>query len=81
MQSTLAVTLNLHSLHAKKVMINKLSKHPLGVDIYDLNLNLIRKFANNVELKTLNISKVTRGKYLNNGFLYKNMYIFKPIQP
>jgi len=58
-----------------------MSKHPLGVGIYDLNDNLIAKFNNNVELaKHLNISKVTVGKYFNNGLVYKGIYRFKVIQ-
>ena len=51
-----------------------MSKYPLGVGIYDLNDNLISKFNNNVELaKYLNISKVTVGKYLKSGKIYKNL--------
>ncbi len=58
-----------------------MSKYPLGVGIYDLNDNLISKFNNNVELaKYLNISKVTVGKYLKSGKIYKNLYRFKIIQ-
>jgi response regulator of citrate/malate metabolism len=57
---------------------DKMSKHPEGVGIYDLNDNLISKFKNNVELaKHLNISRVTVGKYLNSGLIYNKTYRFK----
>ena len=62
-------------------MSEKRNKYPLGVGIFDLKDNLICKFTNNVELaKYLNISKVTVGKYLNSGLVYKKIYRFKPIQ-
>lgn len=39
------------------------------------------KFNNNTELaKHLNISKVTVGKYLNKGLIYKDLYRFKAIE-
>ena len=70
-----------HSEETKALISKKMSKHPLGVGIYDLNDNLIAKFNNNVELaKHLNISKVTVGKYFNNGLVYKGIYRFKVIQ-
>lgn len=37
-----------HSEAAKKSISDKISKHPNGVGIYDLNGNLISKFKNNV---------------------------------
>ena len=44
------------------------NKHPLGVGIYDLNVNLILVFNNKVVLaKYLNISKVIAGKYFKSG--------------
>lgn len=56
----------------------RMSKHPSGVGIYDLDDNLILKFNNNTELaKHLNISKVTVAKYLNKGLVYKETYRFK----
>jgi group I intron endonuclease len=67
-----------HSDITKEKISNKLSKFIDGIGIYDLNDNLISKFKNNVELaKHLNISKVTVGKYLNSGLVYKKMYGFK----
>lgn len=68
----------LHSEETKSKLSDRMSKHPYGVGIYDLNDNLIVKFKNNVELsKYLNISRVTVGKYLNSGIIYKNQYRFK----
>lgn len=67
-----------HSEEAKKNISDKISKHPYGVGIYDLDNNPIAKFKNNIELaKYLNISKVTAGKYLNSGIVYNNLYRFK----
>lgn len=69
-----------HSDNTKELMAKKRNKYLNGVGIFDLEDNLIKKFDNNVELANyLNISKVTVGKYLNNELIYKNMYIFKPI--
>jgi len=57
-----------------------MSKHYSGVGIFDLNDNLISKFNNNAELaRHLDISRVTVGKYLNNGLIYNNIYRFKVI--
>jgi hypothetical protein len=72
-----------HSNESKKLMGIKKNKYLNGVGIFDLEDNLIQKFANNVELANcLNISKVTVGKYLNNKLVvYQNMYKFKPICP
>ena len=68
----------LHSDEAKKKISDRISKHPHGVGIYDLDDNLIVKFKNNIELsKYLNISRVTVGKYLNSGLIYKDQYRFK----
>ena len=70
-----------HSESTKKIMSEKKNKYPLGVGIFDLDGNLKWKFKNNVELaEHLNISKVTVGKYLNNGLVYNKLYKFKPIQ-
>jgi group I intron endonuclease len=70
-----------HSESTKNKISSKISKHPLGVGIYDLDNNLILKFKNNVELaKHLKISKVTVGKYLNLGVVYNKLYYFKVIQ-
>jgi group I intron endonuclease len=70
-----------HSESIKNKISSKMNKHPLGVGIYDLDNNLISKFKNNVELaKYLNISRVTVGKYLNSGTIYKKLYYFKVIQ-
>jgi group I intron endonuclease len=70
-----------HSEQTKALISERMSKHPLGVGIFDLDDNLILKFNNNSELaKDLNISRVTVGKYLKKG-LYKNIYQFKVIQP
>lgn len=70
-----------HSELTKNKISSKMCKHPLGVGIYDLDNNLISKFKNNVELaKYLNISRVTVGKYLNSGTIYKKLYYFKVIQ-
>nr|ABU24261.1 GIY-YIG endonuclease [Akanthomyces lecanii] len=70
-----------HSKQTKKLMSIKKNKYINGVGIFDLNGNLIKKFNNNIELGDyLNISKVTVGKYLNNHLIYKNTYMFKPIQ-
>jgi len=56
------------------------NKNPNGVGIYDLNLNLVEKFNNNVELaKYLNISKVTVGRYIASGKVYDNKYYIKYI--
>ena len=67
-----------HSEETKKNISDRISKHPNGVGIYDLNNNLIKNFKNNIELaKHLNISKVTAGKYLNSNLVYKNQYRFK----
>lgn len=70
-----------HSESTKDKISSKISKHPLGVGIYDLDNNFISKFKNNVELaKHLNISRVTVGKYLNSGAIYKKLYYFKIIE-
>lgn len=70
-----------HSELTKDKISSKMSKHSLGVGIYDLDNNLISKFKNNVELaKHLNISKVTVGKYLKSGTIYSKLYYFKVIQ-
>jgi len=67
-----------HSESSKAKMSTKKNKYPLGVGIYDLNDNLVKRFNNNVELaKSLNISKTTVGKYLNSGKIYNNIYRFK----
>ena len=68
-----------HSSTTKLKISGKISKyHPNGVSIYDLNDNLILKFKNNIELiKHLNLSRVTVGKYLNSGLIYKKTYRFK----
>lgn len=69
-----------HSEKSKSLMAKKRNKHLNGVGIFDLNDNLIQKFDNNVGLANyLGISKVTVGKYMNNKLIYKNVYIFKPI--
>lgn len=61
----------IHSESTKKKIRDKLSKHPYGVGIYDLNDNLISKYKNNTELaKHLNISKVTLSKYLNSALFF-----------
>jgi group I intron endonuclease len=70
-----------HSESTKNKISSKMSKHPSGVGIYDLDNNLISKFKNNVELaKHLKISRVTVGKYLNSGAVYNKLYHFKVIQ-
>lgn len=67
-----------HSSLTKQRISDKMSKHPKGVGIYDLDNNLIAKFKNNIELaKHLNISRVTVGKYLNSGLIYNKTYRFK----
>ena len=61
-----------------------IEKYPFN-SLYDfmwtvtsLEDNLIAKFKNNIELsKYLNISRVTVGKYINSGLIYKNQYRFK----
>lgn len=61
-------------------MAKKRNKYINGVGIFDLNNNLVKNLDNNVELANyLGISKVTVGKYLNNQLIYKDIYIFKPI--
>ena len=67
-----------HNEETKKKISDRISKHPNGVGIYDLNNNLIKNLKNNIELaKHLNISKVTVGKYLNSNLVYRNQYRFK----
>jgi group I intron endonuclease len=67
-----------HSSLTRQRISDKMSKHPEGVGIYDLDNNLMAKFKNNVELaKHLNISRVTAGKYLNSGLIYNKTYRFK----
>ena len=67
-----------HSRLTKQKISDNKSSHSKGVGIYDLDDNLISKFKNNVELAYhLNISKVTVGKYLNSGFIYNKLYLFK----
>lgn len=53
-----------HSIKTINLISNKMSKYPLGVGIYDLNDNLIKKF---------------KSKYLNKKLIYKNEFTFKPI--
>lgn len=66
-----------HNEATRKIISDKMSKYPNGVGIYDLNGNLVKKFKNNVKLANyLNISKVTVGKYLNSGLIYKEKYRF-----
>jgi group I intron endonuclease len=70
-----------HSEQTKGLISKRMSKYPLGVGIYDLDDNLISKFNNNSELaRHLNISRVTVGKNLNKGLIYKNIYRFKVVQ-
>jgi group I intron endonuclease len=70
-----------HSKSIKYKISSKMSKHPSGVGIYDLDNNLLLKFNNNVELaKHLKISRVTVGKYLNSDVVYNKLYYFKVIQ-
>ena len=70
-----------HGEITKASMSEKKNKYPLGVGLYDLDGNLILTLKNNVELAShLKISKVTVGKYLNSGLVYKKTYRFKPIQ-
>lgn len=69
-----------HSDSTKAKMSEKKNKYSNGIGLYDLNDNLISKFKNNVELANhLNLSKVTVGKYLNLGLVYKQKYRFKAI--
>lgn len=69
-----------HSKDTINLISSKMSKYPLGVGIYDLNDNLIKNFKNNTELAIyLSISKVTVAKYLNKKLIFKNKFIFKPI--
>jgi group I intron endonuclease len=69
-----------HSEKTKAILSERKNKYPLGVGIFDLENNLIKKFKNNVELALyLNVSKVTVGKYLNNNLVYNNKYRFTPI--
>lgn len=64
----------------KKLISLKRNKYPNGAGIYDLSGNLVKQFANNVEIgKHLNISRTTVGRYLNQGLIYNNMYLFKPL--
>jgi len=70
-----------HSEESKSKISKSMSKYPLGVNIYDLNNNLLSKFNNNTELaRHLGISKVTVSKYLNKSLVYKDLYCFKAIQ-
>ena len=70
-----------HSESSKRLISEKANKYPKGVGLYDLNNNLILTFKNNVELgKYVNITKSTVGKYMKEGKVYKNKYIFKPIE-
>lgn len=67
-----------HSKETNKKISDKISKHPYGVGIYDLDNNPIAKFKNNLELtKHLNIPKVIAGKHINSGIVYINLYRFK----
>jgi len=67
-----------HSEETKKLIAVRKIKHQFGVGIYDLDAKLVKSFNTNVELADyLNISKVTVGKYLNSGAVYKNMFYFK----
>lgn len=67
-----------NSITKKKKISDKMSKYKYGIGIYDLYDNLLAKFKNIVELaKHLNISKVTVGKYLKSGLIYKKVYRFK----
>lgn len=64
----------------KNSIYKKMSKIQQGVGIFDLNVNLIQKFDNNIKLaEYLKISKITVIKYLNNQLIYKGIYRFKPI--
>ena len=67
-----------HQSSSKKLISDKLNKHPNGIGLYDLDDNLILRYKNNIELaKYFKISKVTVGKYLNSGLVYKKIYKFK----
>lgn len=69
-----------HSEKSKLLMSIKKNKSPNGVGLYDLNLNLLEKFNNNVELaKYLNISKTTVGRYIVSGKVYNSKYYIKYI--
>ena len=52
-----------HAEYTGKKISHKLSRHPNGVGIYDLNDNLFLKFKNNTKLAYyLNITRVTTVK-------------------
>lgn len=69
-----------HTEETKRKISLKLSKNLNGVGIFDLDGRLVSKFRNNVEIANyLKISRTTVGKYLNNGLIYKNKYLFKII--
>ena len=69
-----------HSDATKALLSTRRIKYPLGIGLYDLNCNLIKKFNLNVELaRYLDISKPTVGKYIKTGKLFKALYYIKII--
>ena len=70
-----------HTEETKNLMRLKRKIYTNGVGIYDLNNNLLKSFDYATDLATnLGISKVTVGKYLNKGLVYKEKYYFKVIK-
>lgn len=67
-----------HSLETKNLIRISKKKYINGVGIYDLDNNLVKSFDYVSEIALyLSISKVTAGKYLNKGLIYKSIYYFK----
>ena len=68
----------IHSEETKDLMRSKKVKYPNGVGIYGLDNNLIKSldYASDLAIY-LNVSKVTVGKYIWNGLVYKNKYYLR----
>nr|QJS52064.1 putative GIY-YIG homing endonuclease [Stigeoclonium helveticum] len=65
-----------HTKTTKKIL--SLCKSKYIVKLYDINVNLLLTFNNNVELAYyLSIHKCTVGKYIKSQKLFQNKYYFK----
>lgn len=70
-----------HTDESKNLMRERKRKYGKGVNLYDLDNNLIIKFDYASDLaKHLKVSKVTVSKYLNKGLVYKKKYYIKCIE-
>jgi group I intron endonuclease len=67
-----------HSASTKLILSALKSKNTVA--IFDKNNNMVKVFANNVEVaKFLNFNKITVGRYIKSGKLWLDKYYIKII--